>query len=159
MKKETNAFSSPFVVQWVAICQYLLKAFLKIVIGGVVASAMIRGDGFHNLGDIGQALTIMIGVWLKRQDWKGYPYKLKEIESILTVGIGVLLAITGFKIGCESALGVLSQFPATEHAWRAALPFLPHHESVHVEERWFLPLVKLRSLLKLFPGGKRNSHA
>lgn len=145
MKGETRILPSPFVAQWVAIAQYLLKGFLKIVVGGAVASAMIRGDGFHNLADIAQALVIMIGVWLKQREWKGYPFKLKEIESVLTVAIGVLLAMTGLKIGCESGLGVLSQFPAADHAWRARLPFLPHHESVRVEARWFWPLVALMS--------------
>lgn len=133
---------SPYVAEIVAISQYAIKAILKIVIGGAIASSMIKGDGFHNLADIVPAAIVMFGIWIKRRKWKGYPFQLKEVESVLTLAIGALLGFTGFKIGWGSLLGCISLMPAVDTFIRNAIP-LPVHEAVHINAKLLWPLVGL----------------
>lgn len=133
---------SPYVVEIVSILQYLVKALLKIYVGGAIASSMIKGDGFHNLGDIVPAMIVMGGMWLRRQKIDGFPFQLKEVESILTLVIGSIIGLTGLKIGFDSALGALSHAPALEGAIRSNI-YLPTHEAVRIDPSWFLPLMAL----------------
>lgn len=140
--KTNKWYLSPYVAQSVSIAQYTIKATLKIVIGGSVASSMIKGDGFHNLADIVPAVIVMLGVWIRRRRWSGYPFQLKEVESILTLAIGGLLGWTGLKIGWDSFLGCLSLNPTLDIMARQTFP-LPVHEAVHVDAKLLMPLVAL----------------
>lgn len=138
----TKWHESPYVAQAVSITQYAVKAVLKIVIGTTIASSMITGDGYHNLADIVPALIVVLGIWIRRKKWKGYPFQLKEIESVLTLTIGALLAFTGFKIGMSSVLGCLHLVPALDASVRDVIR-LPVHEAIHVDRALLWPLVGL----------------
>lgn len=135
-------YKSPYTAQAVSIAHYAIKAALKITIGTHVASSMITGDGFHNLADIVPAVIVVLGIWIRRRQWKGFPFQLKEIESVLTLVIGLLLGFTGLKIGFNSSLGCLSLVPSLDTAVRAVV-HLPAHEAVHVSRSLLWPLVGL----------------
>lgn len=133
---------TPLGVQAISIMQYGVKAALKIAVGSRIASGMIRGDGFHNLADILPALIVTAGIWLKKQDVRGYPFKLREIEAILTLFVGLLIGWTGCSIGYNSALGLITEQPRL-NAIASRFVTLPHHEAVRVDQRLFWPLVLL----------------
>ena len=145
MKHATQSwpwYVSPYTAQGISIAQYAIKAVLKIGIGTAVASSMITGDGFHNLADIVPALIVVLGIWIRKREWKGFPFQLKETESILTLIIGGLLMFTGLKIGWNSTLGCLSLVPTLDAAVRGLIS-LPTHEAVHVSRSLLWPLVGL----------------
>ncbi len=130
----------------ISIVQYAVKVALKISIGLMVASPMIVGDGFHNLADILQAIVVIVGVWLKRQAPKGYPFKLAMVESLLTIVIGAGLMLTGFDIGKHCAVGLIAQWPTVDHWVRGWWTSLPLFEPVRVAPKWFWALTSLMSV-------------
>lgn len=133
---------SVYIIQGISVIQYLLKGLTKIGVGMAIASPMIMGDGYHNLGDIAQALLIMGGVALRNHAVKGYPYKLKEVETALTALVGFFLSYTAIKIGGSSVIGLVAQAPSLDHTLRAHLP-LPAYQPVLVDRKLLWPLIGL----------------
>lgn len=67
MKALKSALTNPFVVMWLVVSMYLVKAICKIGLGSQINSPMIAGDGFHNLADILEALAVIAVIWVAKR--------------------------------------------------------------------------------------------
>lgn len=129
MKTLKSYLTNPFVVMWLVVGMYAIKAAFKIGIGSQINSPMIAGDGFHNLADILEALAVIAVIWVaKRPATIDYPFGRKNIEFFTSLAIGGSLLILSVQFALKSLVGLLAIRPDIDHAVRAVLPFLPSHE-------------------------------
>lgn len=127
MKALKSALTNPFVVMWLVVSMYLVKAICKIGLGSQINSPMIAGDGFHNLADILEALAVIAVIWVaKRPVTNDYPFGRKNIEFFTSLAIGGSLLILAVQFAVKSMVGLLAIWPNVDHAVRAILP-LPEH--------------------------------
>jgi cation diffusion facilitator family transporter len=127
MKALKSALTNPFVVMWLVVSMYLVKAICKIGLGSQINSPMIAGDGFHNLADILEALAVIAVIWVaKRPVTNDYPFGRKNIEFFTSLAIGGSLLILAVQFAVKSVVGLLAIWPNVDHAVRAILP-LPEH--------------------------------
>lgn len=127
MKALKSALTNPFVVMWLVVSMYLVKAICKIGLGSQINSPMIAGDGFHNLADILEALAVIAVIWVaKRPVTNDYPFGRKNIEFFTSLAIGGSLLILAVQFAVKSMVGLLAIWPNVDHGVRAILP-LPEH--------------------------------
>lgn len=120
--------SNPFVVMWLVVAMYVVKAVVKIGIGEHINSPMIAGDGFHNVADILEAFAVIAVIWVARRPASDdYPYGKKNIEFFTSLAIGVALLVLGAQFALKSFSGLLALAPELDHAVRQFVP-LPAHE-------------------------------
>lgn len=81
----------------------LILGLLKIVTGIIGSSYSAIADGIHSLSDLATDIAIIIGVkfWSAPPD-SDHPYGHGRIETIVTLFIGIMLAIAGLLIGYEA---------------------------------------------------------
>ncbi|MDR0882417.1 MAG: cation diffusion facilitator family transporter [Candidatus Adiutrix sp.] len=73
--------------------------------GAVLAgSRALMADAIHSLSDLGTDLAVLIGVryWTAPADDE-HPYGHKKIETMITLAIGLSLALLGLALGWEAA--------------------------------------------------------
>lgn len=144
---------SPYAATILAIAMCFIKGTLKIALGTAVRSPMIIGSGLHDFGDSVQEVMLLFGLMLKKREAKGYPYGYKEVETALTMVIGLILVVTGIKIGKESAIGLLAQWHFGDTWLRNHVSFLPNYEEVRIEPRLLFPLTGLMAFSIAFSLG------
>ncbi|MGD9706645.1 MAG: cation diffusion facilitator family transporter [Candidatus Delongbacteria bacterium] len=85
----------------------LFLSVLKILTGMIGNSKSAVADGVHSLSDLSTDLAILIGVkfWTAPPD-ENHPYGHGRIETLVTVFIGLILAIVGFSIGYEAVSSI-----------------------------------------------------
>jgi cation diffusion facilitator family transporter len=112
-------FARATTVPVVGVFVYILVAFTKITVGMMVASPMLIGDGWHNVGDVLNEFAIMGVQWLsKRPRTKDYPYGRQNIEFFASLVIGGGLFYTALTFALTSVAGLLSYAPAADQAVR-----------------------------------------
>ena len=79
---------------WVGLVVNLLLSAAKCSAGLVGNSQAVFADGIHSLSDMATDAAILLGVryWTKPAD-PGHPHGHLRIETVVTLGIGLLLAI------------------------------------------------------------------
>lgn len=83
----------------------LLLGMMKILLGGLGHSAALVADGVHSLVDIlADGFVLMAAKWGSMEADHDHPYGHRRFETIATFAIAVLLIITGFVIGYDSAM-------------------------------------------------------
>lgn len=160
--------TNPFGVMSLVVLMYLVKAALKITVGHQINSPMIEGDGYHNLADILEALTVIVVIWVaKRPASSDYPFGKKNVEFFTSLAIGGALLVMAVQFALKSAVGLLALAPSFDQAVRAVLP-LPVHEPLVMSTStlpWVLALTIGSVILSLVVSryqiamGKRGGHA
>ncbi|HOZ46005.1 MAG TPA: cation diffusion facilitator family transporter [Candidatus Hydrogenedentes bacterium] len=84
-------------VTWVGLFVNLVLTVLKFTCGVVGHSQAVVADAVHSLSDMASDTAILVGVrfWTKPAD-RAHPHGHQRIETVVTLGIGVLLATVAF---------------------------------------------------------------
>jgi cation diffusion facilitator family transporter len=87
-------------VTWIGLLGNLGISGIKFALGVVGSSQALVADAVHSLSDLITDLAILVGVrfWSSPPD-EGHPYGHGRIESMVTVGIGTVLALAALGIG------------------------------------------------------------
>jgi cation diffusion facilitator family transporter len=87
-------------ITWIGLIGNILISALKFIVGYIGSSQAIIADAVHSLSDMTTDIAILVGVkfWTSPAD-ECHPYGHSRIEAIVTVGIGVVLALAAAGIG------------------------------------------------------------
>lgn len=108
-------FARATTVPLVGVLIYMVVAVSKIVVGTMVRSPMLVGDGWHNFGDLLEEFVIMAVQWMSKQPrTKDYPYGRQNVEFFASLVIGGALVLTAVKFAITSLIGLLSYLPAVD---------------------------------------------
>lgn len=90
-------------ITYLAIIINIFLSAIKITTGIIGSSKSAVADGVHSLSDLSTDLAILIGVkfWSAPPD-ENHPYGHGRIETLVTVFIGLILAVVGVSIGYEA---------------------------------------------------------
>jgi len=115
--RSTNGFSrsrhgdraAAVRVTWAGLLGNVLLAGFKLVAGLVGHSQAVMADGVHSLSDLTTDLAILIGMryWSKPPD-EDHPYGHGRIETVVTAGISVALALAGLGLGYRAFVDLSS---------------------------------------------------
>ncbi len=123
--------ASPFVTMWLVVLMYIVKAMIKISVGGQINSPMIAGDGYHNLADIIEALAVLAVIYVARRPaTNNYPFGRKNIEFFTSLAIGLVLLLLALDFALKSLVGLISYAPTLDQTLRSFLPLPEHHPLV-----------------------------
>ncbi len=89
---------SPYVAMVAVIISYCIKFFFKMKIGLIIHSPMLVGDAMHQLGDILQALIVIITVHYSRKPSEDYDFGRRTVQSIFSFMVGISLCLSAFYI-------------------------------------------------------------
>jgi len=97
----------------------LLLSIVKFVGGTLGGSQAVIADGVHSLSDMTTDVAILVGVryWTKPAD-AGHPHGHRRIETVITLGIGVLLAAVAVGL-LRNAVLTVREPRATPPGWIA----------------------------------------
>lgn len=96
-------------VTWVGLWINVALSIFKIAAGIFGNSRAVLADGFHSLSDLVSDVALLIGVrfWSAPAD-EDHPHGHQRVESLVTLGIALLLALLSIGLVCEAALTLLS---------------------------------------------------
>ena len=121
MKQDTTADRTRQIkkITWIGLSVNLVLAALKFVVGFVGASQAVIADAVHSLSDMLTDFSVILGVryWSAPPD-EDHPYGHRKIEAIITVLIGISLAIVALGLGYK-ALSTVRQPHLRQTAWIA----------------------------------------
>ncbi|HUT55358.1 MAG TPA: cation diffusion facilitator family transporter [bacterium] len=91
------------VVTWTGMVINILLSGFKIFCGIIGSSQAIIADGFHSLSDTTTDVAVLVGVnyWTAPPD-DSHPHGHRRIETIITMLIGLALAIVAIGIGYKA---------------------------------------------------------
>jgi len=94
-------------ITYISILINLILSTVKIFTGIIGNSKSAVADGVHSLSDLSTDLAILIGVkfWTAPPD-ENHPYGHGRIETLVTVFIGIILAVVGLSIGYEAVSSI-----------------------------------------------------
>ncbi|SIN68519.1 cation diffusion facilitator family transporter [Halodesulfovibrio marinisediminis] len=97
-------------VTWVGLVINVLLALIKIVAGILGNSRAVTADGIHSLSDLLTDVSLLIGVriWTAPPD-DAHPYGHQRYETLLTAGIGILLAVVAIGIVVDASVAYSEQ--------------------------------------------------
>jgi cation diffusion facilitator family transporter len=86
-------------VTWVGLIGNIFISALKLTVGIAGYSQAVVADGIHSLSDMTTDIAVLVGVkfWSPPAD-EGHPYGHRRIETIITLGIGLVLAVVAIGI-------------------------------------------------------------
>ncbi len=92
-------------ITWIGLFTNLFLSGLKFTVGIIGSSSAVIADAIHSLSDLSTDLMILIGIrfWSKPAD-ESHPYGHLRIESIITVFLGLFLAITAVMISYHAII-------------------------------------------------------
>ena len=92
-------------VTWIGLVVNLILFITKFILGFLGSSQAVIADAFHSLSDIVTDIAILFGIkfWSSPPD-ECHPYGHKRIETIVTVGIGIVLSIIALGIGYNALI-------------------------------------------------------
>lgn len=95
-------------VTWVGVFVNVGLAIVKFAGGILAKSNVLMADAVHTLSDLATDMAILIGVrfWSAPPD-ASHPHGHRKIETLVTLAIGIALALVGIGLGYE-AISVLS---------------------------------------------------
>ncbi len=100
-------------VTLIALLVNIILSGIKISAGILAKSQAVFADGVHSLSDCVTDIVILAGVnyWSKPAD-EDHPFGHQKIETIISVIIGLLLAISAFVLAIDAILSINSNSPA-----------------------------------------------
>lgn len=95
-------------VTWIGFWFNLLLSAFKIVAGFLGNSRAVVADGVHSLSDLVTDIAVLVGVrfWMAPPD-KAHPYGYKRLETLVSLLIGLLLALAGLGIVWDAVSGMI----------------------------------------------------
>ncbi|MBI5153266.1 MAG: cation transporter [Parcubacteria group bacterium] len=110
--KKGSFFLSPYFVMSIVLLMYFAKVVTKIGVGTHIHSPVITGDGYHNVADIFQAfLVIVVILYARMPHGDEYPFGRKNVESIFSFAVGLLLCVTAFQLAFQCITGFIESIP------------------------------------------------
>ena len=99
-------------VTWVGLWVNVALSGFKIWAGIAGNSRAVLADGFHSLSDLVSDVALLIGVrfWSAPAD-DDHPHGHQRVESLVTLGIALTLAILSVLLVRDAAVGLLSEEP------------------------------------------------
>jgi cation diffusion facilitator family transporter len=106
-------------VTWIGFAGNVFLSALKFIAGFLGSSQAVVADAVHSLSDMGTDLAVLLGVkfWSAPPD-EDHPYGHRRIETIITVAIGVALALAALGIG-YNALATIRGVHLRQPGWIA----------------------------------------
>lgn len=97
-------------VTWLGLWVNVCLAALKIWAGFAGHSRAVLADGIHSLSDLVSDIALLIGVrfWSAPAD-EGHPHGHQRVETLLTLGIALLLALLSIILVRDAALNLLNE--------------------------------------------------
>jgi cation diffusion facilitator family transporter len=89
-------------VGWYSIGVNVLLALLNMVIAAASGSLAVAAEMVHNLVDLISSIAVLLGLKLSQRKSEAFPYGLYKVENIVTVGIALLIFLTGYEIAKEA---------------------------------------------------------
>lgn len=90
----------------------LIVALTKIILGHISQSGAIRSDGYHSLSDGLNNLVGLVAIkFAYRPADKNHPYGHKKIETLLSLGIAIVLCILAYNIAHEAIFSFFDDTP------------------------------------------------
>lgn len=86
-------------VTWIGLVANIIISGLKLTVGILGSSQAVVADGIHSISDMTTDIAVLVGVrfWSPPAD-DCHPYGHRRIETIVTLGIGVALALIALGI-------------------------------------------------------------
>jgi cation diffusion facilitator family transporter len=86
-------------VTWIGLVANIILSGLKLVVGILGSSQAVVADGIHSISDMTTDIAVLVGVkfWSPPAD-DCHPYGHRRIEAMVTLGIGIALALVGLGI-------------------------------------------------------------
>lgn len=108
--KRTEQVAAVSRVTWVGLIVNVLLAIVKIVAGVMGNSRAVTADGIHSLSDLVTDVSLLVGVrmWTAPPD-DAHPYGHQRYETLLTAGIGLLLAAVAIGIVVDASIAYSEQ--------------------------------------------------
>ena len=131
-------------VTWIGVAVNLLLASLKLTGGIFGRSQALIADAVHTISDLATDAAILIGVryWCQPAD-EMHPHGHRKIETLVTLAIGVMLALVAVFLGYDAVSIIISDLsgaapaPATGMAlWLALGAALLSIVSKEILYRW-----------------------
>lgn len=96
-------------VTWVGLWINVALSILKIWAGIIGNSRAVLADGFHSLSDLVSDIALLIGVryWSAPAD-EGHPHGHQRMETLITLGIALLLAVLSVILVWDASANLLS---------------------------------------------------
>lgn len=96
-------------VTWLSVIVNIVLTAGKVIFGILAHSQALLADGIHSLSDFVTDGAILIGsvFWSKEPD-KHHPYGHGRIETMVTIGIAVVLCVAAVGIGVEAVKTIAS---------------------------------------------------
>lgn len=123
-----SRLGNPIFVMCVVGLMYIVKAIVKTLLGVLINSPMLTGDGLHNIADLFEAAAVIAVIYVsQRPPSERYAYGRKNIEFFTAGAIGIGLIGMSLVFLVKSLVGIISYFPAADTAVRSIF-WLPAHE-------------------------------
>ena len=90
-------------VTWVGFWINVVLSIIKISAGFLGNSRAVVADGVHSLSDLITDIAVIVGVrfWVAPPD-ENHPYGHKRLESLVSLAIGIILAVAGVGIAVDA---------------------------------------------------------
>lgn len=129
-------------ITWIGLTGNVAISALKFVVGIIGVSQAVVADAVHSLSDMSTDIAVLLGVryWSNPAD-EGHPYGHGRIETMVTLALGIVLAVVAFGIG-YNAISTVREEHITQPKWIA---FIGAMASIVVKEilyRWTLAVGK-----------------
>ena len=106
-------------ITWIGLGSNVFISALKFTVGILGSSQAVMADAVHSLSDMTTDIAILVGVryWSAPAD-DCHPYGHRRIETIITFGIGIVLAVAALSIGFNS-IGTVREEHLRQPGWIA----------------------------------------
>jgi cation diffusion facilitator family transporter len=111
-------------VTWAGLLANVLLASFKFLAGIIGSSQALVADAIHSLTDLTTDIAVIAGshYWSRPPD-ESHPYGHQRMETLVTVFIGIILAVAGIGVGWK-AISTLHAKHASSPGWIAVLAAL-----------------------------------
>ncbi|MCK5707107.1 MAG: cation transporter [Candidatus Aureabacteria bacterium] len=107
LRPEKSNCAEVQLVTWTSLIVNVLLSVLKFILGIVGSSQAVLADAVHSLSDMSTDIAILFGVryWSAPAD-EEHPYGHQKIETIVTIIIGIILAVVALGIGYNALVAL-----------------------------------------------------
>lgn len=113
----------------------LLLSLIKLVAGFVGRSSAMISDAVHSASDVFSTIVVIVGVkFANRESDKNHQYGHERLESVASILLAAVLAVTGLGIGYNGILVIISGTEGEGLVIPTILPLIAAIVSIVVKE-------------------------